>query len=514
MSAGEDNELLNDGSVRRKKSYVDNCIDNPRSKRIFFILLSLAMGNAADAVEIICVGFIMAEMGDISATDKEFLSAAVFMGMLFGGFLCGYASDIVGRRPCLKYSLMLNTIAGFASAAAPDINTLIATRVFGGLGIGGSVPIVFSMGAEIFPSDVRGKYLSLIASFWMVGAIYAGFTAWVMLGNDFNDNKIMPGVGWRWYAVVSALPALTALVLTYRVIPESPRYLLEKKRYDDAAHILNSISTVVVTGALLAELDPAHSPSVDSTGSRIEQGNQRKNASTLKLLFTGKLMPTCCILITIWFMLSFGSYGIATWISVLFTDVGISNAYAASFIFALANLPGNLISVLMIEVYGRRWLLSVGMCLAGLCTIGFAIDTSNALVVVACAALFNCFSVVGWNSLDCLSVECFPTYVRTSAMGVLAASGRLGAISAQFVNGSLESNVPLLLFVTSACSIFGGLIAWLLKSEPAGAALPEDELDELDENGDVGGVDEGAIQAVTGSDGGKHNYNPVQVSDA
>lgn len=70
-------------------------------------------------------------------------------------------------------------------------------------------------------------------------------------------------------------------------------------------------------------------------------------------------------------------------------------------------------------------------------------------------------------------MECFPTHVRTSAMGVLAAGGRLGAMSAQFVNGSLEQNIPLLLFVTSACTVVGGLAAWLLPSDTAGQVLSE-----------------------------------------
>ena len=75
------------------------------------------------------------------------------------------------------------------------------------------------------------------------------------------------------------------------------------------------------------------------------------------------------------------------------------------------------------------------------------------------------------NALDCMSVENFPTEIRTSAMGVLAASGRIGAISAQFVNGSLEENVPLLLFVTSGCMILGGVGAKYTPVDTAGTAL-------------------------------------------
>jgi len=132
-------------------------------------------------------------------------------------------------------------------------------RVIGGLGIGGSVPIVFSMGAEIFPSDVRGKYLSVIASFWMVGAIYTAFSAWIMLGDDFSGAKIMPGVGWRAFAVVSVLPVIFALILAYTSIPESPRFLISKKRFAEAAVVVNEISILRIEAAdlVLHEMDAA-----------------------------------------------------------------------------------------------------------------------------------------------------------------------------------------------------------------------------------------------------------------
>jgi MFS family permease len=446
MRLDEGNGLLN-GSGREKTNVVDNCINNPKPGAAFGLALALAAGNAADAVEIMCVGFIMSEMDSISTYKKEFLSAAVFMGMLFGGVACGYLSDIIGRRPCLLYSLGVNTIAGLASAAAPNIDVLIFCRVVAGLGIGGSVPIVFSLGAEIFPANVRGQYLSVIASFWMVGAIYVALSAWLMLGDDFYGHKIMPGVGWRPFAVVSAVPAIVALVLTFQVIPESPRYLVNKRQFAEAAAVLNALSTLQIdasdleieaennTKSFTADTSVASSPaftlpgslksgytrvgsvpaivpartSTDSQDSHVSNGSltgslaAAMETSTLGLLFQGSLLRTSVTLIVIWFTLSFGSYGMSTWISTLFSDVGIGNPYAAAFIFALANLPGNIISLMYIETYGRRWLLSMGMCLAAASALGFALDTRLPAVVVTCAALFNAFSVVGWNSLDCLS---------------------------------------------------------------------------------------------------------------
>jgi hypothetical protein len=113
-------------------------------------------------------------------------------------------------------------------------------------------------------------------------------------------------------------------------------------------------------------------------------------------LFERKLLPSTLVYMFIWFTLSFGSYGISTWITVLFEDVGIGNVYASAFIFALANLPGNIVSILYVEQIGRRRLLFYGMLLAGLATVGFALGTSVPVVVVICATLFNAFSVAGW----------------------------------------------------------------------------------------------------------------------
>lgn len=487
---------------------VDNCINNPKPGKPLEFALCLALGNAADAVEIMCIGFIMSDISKVTTLQKELLSAAVFMGMFFGGLFGGYLADGIGRQHALLYSLGLNALAGFCSTFSPSVEVLIALRVFAGLGIGASVPVVFSLGAEIFPTADRGYYLSIIASFWMVGAIFSAFTAWILLGDDFYGDKILPHVHWRWFALVSSLPAFLAFVLSYYRLPESPRFLVNKQRFSEARVVLNRISTVRLseddltleapqpTLQVKSPLNHQHQMdeidyenSLKSTESFSVNRNDDKDdvrfdvtndsestgiLSALRLLYGKEFRVTTIVLMTIWFTLSFGSYGISTWISLLFADVGIGNPYAASFIFALANLPGNMISLWFIDKYGRRWLLCIGMCLAGASSIGFALDTSNQAVVVLFASLFNAFSVIGWNSLDCMSAEGFPTIARTSAMGILAGSGRLGAVAGQFVNGTLESNIPLLLFVTSACSIFGGLVSWFLPQDTAGTSLGND----------------------------------------
>ena len=55
------------------------------------------------------------------------------------------------------------------------------------------------------------------------------------------------------------------------------------------------------------------------------------------------------MMMLVWFTLSYGSYGIGTWSSTLFQDIGLGNPFLSSFIYTLANLPGNVISILYVE---------------------------------------------------------------------------------------------------------------------------------------------------------------------
>ena len=346
--------------------------------------------------------------------------------MFFGGIFCGLLSDKFGRRPCLLYSLALNTISGIASSFVPNVQLLILCRVIGGVGIGGSVPAVFSLGAEIFASPVRGKYLSIIASFWMVGAIFVGAAAWIMLGPDAYGNRIMPYTNWRWFAAVCSLPALSAFLLTYFILPESPRFLMGQMKFEEAAIVLNRLSILKTNPGELRNdlLMRTNSDDVSIEGTEVKSNLLDKIVCPI-IFSNRKLIKITSTLMIIWFTLSFGSYGISTWINTLFKDIGESNPYEDSFIFAAANLPGNVVSILLVDKYGRKKLLFFGMLLSAISSIGFAIGKSQKELVVLCAALFNAFSVIGWNSLDCLSVEMFPTSARTSAMGFLAASGEL-----------------------------------------------------------------------------------------
>lgn len=92
--------------------------------------------------------------------------------------------------------------------------------------------------------------------------------------------------------------------------------------------------------------------------------------------------------------------------------VHLQNLFFNSFLFALANLPGNILSILYSDKWGRKRMLVGSLLGAASSLAGFAMlvyfggDTeegntwlrTDAIVLFACA--FQMFSVVSWNSID------------------------------------------------------------------------------------------------------------------
>ncbi|KNC48400.1 major facilitator superfamily transporter [Thecamonas trahens ATCC 50062] len=440
----------------------------------------LGLANASDAVELLAIGYILPELNKAGAkgfhvTDaqKGFLSAAVFVGMLIGGLFCGLASDRVGRKAMLLWSLGINALAGLASAAAPSWPLLLTARIISGIGVGGSVPSVFTMAVEYLPVHRRGFYLTVVAWHWMVGSIFTASLAWILLGAI--------GASWRVFAAACAGPAALAFVLTLVLLPETPRFLVAKGRYAAAASVLNRMArrsghTTPLLGASGAELAP-NGPSNIQAGSvpagSLDEPARETTPSAWRLLDPA-LRRTTISLAIVWFGLSFGWYGLILWIPTLFDDANLSfSVYASVFIVAAANLPGNIVSAVLMDRIGRKNVLVGTMTTAAGLGVLFAFSHRAGLVITVASA-FNAVSIGGWNALDCLSSESFPTPLRTSAMGVLAAFGRLGSMSAQFVNGFLISHsVALLLLVTAGTMFIGGLGALALPRDTSGMRVAD-----------------------------------------
>ncbi|GIL82870.1 hypothetical protein Vretimale_8369 [Volvox reticuliferus] len=478
----------------------------------WIVLGVCGLANAADAVEILSVGLLgTAAEHDLNLTPKRTgaLDACIFVGMFLGGLSWGFIGDVIGRKRSLLVALAVNAVFGALSAASTSLWQLMILRLLAGLGVGGSMPVVFSLMSEFCPPSSRGKFMAMLASFWMVGSLYSASMGWLVL----------PTAGWRAFLLVASLPAAICCALMAALVPESPRYLSIMGRGVEAGQVLLRISRVNgthlpedfalpafhhrdqdilahktafhtdATGHVHADTLPLSYNAVACAGCggasakggalrRLRLGASEafeRAVGVLGALLTPPLRSYTVPLAVAWVGLCGGWYCTVLWVPRYFKDRGAKEAsvYAQTFTVALANLPGNLASIWLVDRLGRR--LTACVCMAGacVCALLFAAAPAQGAWPLLAACVFNGVSVGGWNSLDMISAELYPTSLRSSGFGLLNAVGRVASFTTTYAAGTLLEMALWAPLLMAAVLLAMGSLAMLRLPEPAGKPLED-----------------------------------------
>lgn len=176
-----------------------------------------------------------------------FIMSMALWGTVLGSLFGGWPTDRYGRKKTLIWIGVLYFVSAVGSAIAWDPYVFSFFRFIGGVGVGASsvaAPIYIS---EITTAQNRGK-LGMMYQFNIVfGILIAYFSNFLLKGFDGAND-------WRWMLGVEALPAFVYTLLVLRV-PETPRWLVLKKKDSEAAHqILKLTLNDAEAEATLAEI--------------------------------------------------------------------------------------------------------------------------------------------------------------------------------------------------------------------------------------------------------------------
>lgn len=362
----------------------------------------------AAAMQVLAVGF---TAPSISATFEISLSAALhtgtafFVGMLIGALALGRLADRIGRRPVLTATVLFNAAFGFASAFAVDLQGLLLLRVLAGIGVGGTLPVVYTMMAEFLPSDRRGRWLVFMESFWAVGTVVLGVLSLFAVQWDRQ--------AWRVIFSCTSLPLLIGVAFKF-FLTESPVYLTKAGRANDARWVLQHVGAINGVSVPMGTL----------------QAQPKERSSVLELFSADCRRRTVCLLIA-WTLVSLSYYGLLVYLPVKFSGEGLGFMRGQVFliVLALAQLPSFAIAAYGVERWGRKATL-IGFLLlsAGGCTL---YGLGSATTVVVAATLLASFALLGtWGALYALTPEVFPTQLRATGTGAAGAAGRLGGLLA------------------------------------------------------------------------------------
>jgi len=405
---------------------IDDAIDRIGFGRFQKRLLAVCgVTWAADAAEVFLIAFALPgfkEEFGLSTAEAGLVVSSTFLGMLLGAWFWGTVSDRIGRRTGFQITIAIFAAAGLASAFAPNVIWLAVLRAITGFGLGGALPLDFSLFAEYLPRRNRGRWLVLLESFWGVGTLAAAGLAWILV----------PTLGWRYLMATSAIAGLFVLWVRLRV-PESPRWLMAKGREEEARAVLNKVAEA--NGAPRIEQPIAPPPPAPEVGPAD--------------LLRERLRRITLVNWAAWFLIAFSYYGIFVWLpTILREEYDFVSSYGYVFFLVAVQMPGYFSAAWLVEKWGRKPTLATYLAVAAAATFAWAF-VDSATAVFAAAAVMSFFTLGAFAVLYTYTPETYPTTLRTTGMGSASGWARVGGFIAPYVGGLL---IDASLFV--ALSVF------------------------------------------------------------
>lgn len=329
-----------------------------------------------------------------------FTVAVALIGTVIGALFGGKPADRYGRNTVLMVIAVLFFISALGSALTSSWIGFIIFRFIGGLGVGASSVIGPMYIAEISPAALRGRLVGLF-QFNIVLGILLAFLSNYMIASFIEADA------WRWMLGIEAVPAFVFLLLIL-LLPYSPRWLVLKKRNQEAADTLARLGVADVNGQLRIIEESVYSEQHLQTGR----------------LFDKRLKVPVLLAISIAFFNQFsGINAIMYYAPRIFEIAGLDHASALfqSVAIGVTNLVFTMLAMTIIDKVGRKTLLLIGsvgtvISLGLVSTAFFGDDQANGAVVLAGLLGFIAFFAASQGAVIWVYIsEIFPN--RTRAKG-------------------------------------------------------------------------------------------------
>lgn len=346
-------------------------------------------------------------------------------GYVVGTLILSPLSDRLGRRDLLLVTMVLTGIGSALTAVVDSYGMFVAARALTGIGIGADLAIVNTYIGEMAPADGRARYTSMIFIFSAIGAVLGIWLGlWLTtpstplpLGLPFAVASPHFEYGWRAMYLIGGALALIGVLLRFQ-LPESPRWLVSKLRYEEAEDV---VSEMEARAHAVSPLPPI--PEV------IPPPPPRDEAMPFSAVFHNRtyLMRTL-LLVLMWFAAYITVYSFAAGFTTLLAALKYPPPEAG--LITAIGTGGFVLCAVVAYAYGERMERKRWMPLAAAITLigGVMIALGGNvfwLSVLGSIVVFFGFNV--WVPIAyAWSIENYPTRARTTGFALVDGVGHLG----------------------------------------------------------------------------------------
>ena len=437
----------------------------PWARWHWLVVFALGFVWILDGLEVTIVGAIGPTLQKASLHLSSFqvglIGAFYVAGAVTGALVFGHLTDRWGRKKLFMITLALYLTATVLSGLSWNAWSFFVFRFLAGAGIGGEYSAINSAIDELIPARVRGWVDLAINGSWWVGTAVGALLSLVFL-----DTSIFPiDLGWRLTFGLGAILGIGVL-LTRRLLPESPRWLMIKGRKDEAEEIVGDIERRVSaqTGERLDEVDetieiePRDSTSFTTIGRTLFSRYRSRTVLGLTMMSAQAFAYNAV----------FFTYGL-----VLTTFMHANAAHVGLYIvpFALGNFIGPLLLGPLFDKVGRRIMLTLTHGIAGgvltVTAILFQQQMLGAISLTALWCVVFFFASAAASAAYLTVSEVFPLEIRAMAIAFFYAVGTgVGGIIGPALFGKLIGSksfteVSIGFLIGAAWLFAAAVVAWL-----------------------------------------------------
>ena len=368
-------------------------------------------------------GGLVAEFG-LSPTSLGFTVGSLLIGCGFGAFFAGRLADIIGRRAVMIIAAVLFVVGALIQGLTEVHTIFVIARFTGGVAVGAASVLSPLYISEVAPANIRGR-LTTVQQVMIITGLTAAFLVNYFLAQSAGSSlgEIAGAPAWRWMYLAQAVPATIFLIALF-FIPESPRYLVAKRKTEEARAVLTRLFGSETADRKIVEIQASFS---DDHRPRLSDVTQ-PGTGFRPIVWAGLLLATFQQFVGINIIFYYGE--------TLWKLAGVSEEVALerNIISGVVSIAAVLAALLLIDRIGRKPLLmigSVGMAVTlGALTWAFSgagVDEANNLILsetagyvaLIAANFYVIFFNFSWGPVMWVMLgEMFPNQIRGSALAV------------------------------------------------------------------------------------------------
>ena len=412
----------------------------------------------------------------LSANLQAWVMSSALIGCIAGALASGFVSDRYGRKKALLCAALIFTVSSIGIGLAGNITLFVSFRILGGMGIGLASALSPMYIAEIAPSHIRGRFVSLNQMTIVIGILLAQIVNLLIAENvpeGASDRFIAASwngrMGWRWMFWACGVPSVLFFLFVF-FIPESPRWLLKVGKAEGAYPVLEKIG-----GKLYAKQE------VESIQASLKEAGQKVDFKALLNPVYGLVLMIGVVMAV--FQQWCGINTVFYYAEEIFAEAGygVSDTLFNIVITGSVNLIFTFVAMFTVDKWGRKKLLLFGACGLALDYIllgsafFFHLQGIAVLVLVLTAIAIFAMSLgpIVWVILS----EIFPNRIRGAAMALATFALWVGCFVLTYtfplLNKSLGAAATF--WVYSGVCILGFLFIAVKLPETKGKSLEEIE---------------------------------------